>query len=58
MVQSLIKSGKTVFKCEDCGLLYRDELTARKCEEFCSTQNACSMEIIKQAINDEDATDA
>jgi uncharacterized Zn finger protein len=57
MVQSLIKSGKTVFKCEDCGLLYRDELTARKCEEFCSTHNACSIEITKQAIN-KDATDA
>jgi hypothetical protein len=58
MVQSLIKNGKTVFKCEDRGLLYQDELTARKCEEFCSTQNACSIEIIKQAIDDKDTTHA
>jgi hypothetical protein len=45
-----------VFQCPECGLHYRDELNQQACEEFCRANKACSMEIAKQAVENEART--
>lgn len=39
-----------VFECPVCGLHYKDEKTAQKCQEFCEQNHACSLEIAKHAV--------
>ena len=51
MVNSVVIKKETIFICEDCGLKYKKEQLAKKCEEFCKRNNACSLEITKYAIN-------
>ncbi len=41
---------KKIYRCEECNLGYLDKETAEKCEKFCKTYNACSMEITKNAV--------
>ena len=43
-------SDEILFKCPVCGLHYRDEETALECEKLCRSNNACSMEIAKHAV--------
>lgn len=38
------------FQCPECGLHYRNQEIAKQCEEFCRTNNACSMEITQHAV--------
>ncbi len=38
------------YKCEICGFHYNDEATAKKCHDWCSTHQSCSMEITKHSI--------
>jgi len=42
-------SGK-LYVCDECGLKYADEATARKCEAWCSGHKSCNLEIIKDAV--------
>jgi len=51
MVKTLKKDEKTIFICEVCGFGYEDKDTASECEEYCSTNNMCSIEITKKAIH-------
>lgn len=38
------------FMCPECGLHYRDEKLAKRCEAFCKKHKACSMEIAKHSL--------
>lgn len=42
-----------MFQCPECRLHYRDEATMRACEAFCSANKACSLDIAKQAVENE-----
>ncbi len=42
--------GRPVFLCEVCGFGYSDEATASRCENFCKTHDACSLEITRRAV--------
>ncbi len=46
MVKKLTKNGTTLYVCEECGLKYRDNETAMKCEEWCREHGACNIEIL------------
>ncbi|MEM3061009.1 MAG: hypothetical protein QW265_01210 [Candidatus Bathyarchaeia archaeon] len=50
MVKEILKDGGGIFVCEKCGLGYANKTLAEKCEDFCSKHNACSLEIIKEAV--------
>lgn len=41
---------KKLYQCEACGLHYEDEQIAKECYEYCSTNNTCNFELIKQAV--------
>ena len=43
-------SNQEIFQCPECGLHYRDKSLAKQCEEFCSKNKACSLEIAKNAV--------
>lgn len=48
-----MKAAKKLFQCPECGLHYKDNELAKKCEAFCKEHNACSMEIAPQATENE-----
>lgn len=50
MVKQTKFKGKKTYTCESCGFHYLEKETARKCENFCSTNNMCSPEITKTSI--------
>jgi rubrerythrin len=50
MVKKISREEKNIFICEVCGFGYIDEETASDCENFCSANNMCSIEITKKAI--------
>ncbi len=39
-----------VFLCEECGLGYEEERTAKACEAYCRANASCSMEITAKAV--------
>ncbi|MEE9509951.1 MAG: hypothetical protein V3V81_05610 [Candidatus Bathyarchaeia archaeon] len=45
-----ISLDKLYCSCEVCGLHFEEELWARKCENYCTKYNACSIEITSHAI--------
>jgi hypothetical protein len=45
MVLKKISKGKELFVCEACDLLYEEKTWAEKCENYCTKNNACSLEI-------------
>ncbi len=47
----MVEEVDDLFRCEECGLRYEDEATARKCEKFCSENNACNPEIIAESVD-------
>jgi hypothetical protein len=46
----MVKPAGKNFRCEACNLVYRDEKTAKSCEDFCRKNHACNMDIIKLAL--------
>ncbi|KEQ55947.1 hypothetical protein AAA799N04_01627 [Marine Group I thaumarchaeote SCGC AAA799-N04] len=50
MVKKILKDNKEVFLCEECGLGYKDQGTAEKCEYHCKNYKSCSLEITSNAI--------
>lgn len=46
-------SSDKVFQCPECGLHYRDQATAKVCEEFCRANQACDPEITKRSVERE-----
>ncbi len=49
MVKQKIRDGTLFYECEECHLLYEEKIWAERCEDFCSTHHACSLEITKHA---------
>lgn len=47
-------SDKT-FQCSECLLHYRTKEMAEKCQDYCKTNHACSLEIIQNSIENEKA---
>ncbi len=39
-----------VYYCSVCGYGYANEALANECEEYCTTHNSCSLQIIAKAI--------
>jgi len=50
MVTRVKLDEKIIYVCEICGLGYEDEETAKACQEYCSTHDACSLEITSKAV--------
>ncbi|MBI4177677.1 MAG: hypothetical protein HY516_04935 [Candidatus Aenigmarchaeota archaeon] len=50
MVSTKVWGDKTVFACDECGFKYADAGTAKECENFCRTHNACDPKITALAI--------
>lgn len=44
------EGSKDLYQCEACGFHYYDKETAEKCEAWCSANNSCNLDIIKDAI--------
>ncbi len=47
-----MESAQKYFKCEACGLLYRERKWAERCEDFCRKNKSCSLEIIRHAVSE------
>lgn len=43
------------YQCQECGLHYEDERTAKQCYEYCKEHKACSIEITGQSIEHQKA---
>ncbi len=42
------------YECNECGLIYNNMDTAKKCQEWCKEHKSCNLEITKYAINKEE----
>ncbi len=51
LVKQLTVEDRTVYQCELCDMGYSDLETAERCEEYCSTHEACSLDITRHAIH-------
>lgn len=38
-----------IYQCPECGLHYLDKALAKKCENFCKKNKACSLELAKHS---------
>ncbi len=36
-----------LYKCKECGFLYKEEELAEKCEKWCKKYKSCNLDIIK-----------
>jgi rubrerythrin len=50
MVKTIRKDGKEIYTCDICGFGYEDKETAESCQEYCSKNKACSLEITQKAV--------
>lgn len=41
---------KKVYSCAECGLHYKDEKTAIRCETWCAATSSCNLDITKLSI--------
>lgn len=39
-----------LYQCLECGLHYRNQETANKCEAWCKEHNSCNLEITRQSV--------
>jgi hypothetical protein len=53
LVKTIKKNNNKLYLCEECGLAYLNEAWALKCEDYCKTHNACSIEITRHAYTDQ-----
>ncbi len=42
--------GETAYRCDDCGMHYKNQRTAEKCEEYCTEHGMCNSEITAKSI--------
>lgn len=54
MVKEIQEGEHVLYKCEECGLSYREKGTAEKCQAWCGENNSCNLEIIKFAVESAD----
>ncbi len=50
MVKEIVKQDKTLFTCEECGMAYEEKEWAEKCQDWCSENDTCHIEIIAHAV--------
>ncbi len=50
MVKKISHKGKQIYACGVCGFGYSTDELANKCENYCKTHGACSLEITKHAV--------
>jgi hypothetical protein len=48
------KEPEKVYYCSVCGYGYATEKLAKECEEYCTTNNSCSLQITARAIRKPD----
>lgn len=41
-----------LYKCPECGFLYREEQWAKKCEDWCKKYKSCNLEITAHSIKE------
>jgi hypothetical protein len=51
MVRRVSVCGLEDYMCEECGFVYHELEMARRCEDFCRTHHACSLEITSKAAH-------
>lgn len=42
-----------LYSCPECGLSYRENVLAKKCEAWCKKYNSCNLEVTKHSVNKE-----
>lgn len=42
------------YKCEICGLIYKNKKIAEKCQDWCEKYKSCNLKISKNALNKEE----
>jgi len=47
----MVKKVNGLYECEECGLTYKDQKTAKECEDYCRKYKSCSLEITERAVN-------
>jgi hypothetical protein len=50
MVKVSEHGGRRFHVCEECGLGYETSELAQECEEYCSANSSCSLEITRHAV--------
>ncbi len=50
MAREFTRGDRRLHMCEECGLAYESRDMAEACEDYCSTQQSCSMEITRHAV--------
>ncbi len=55
MVKIIKKEGGELYQCSGCGFHYEDEATAKRCEEWCTKNQSCNLEIIQHSLESKEA---
>lgn len=50
IIRNRIANKQIYFECKECGVLYKERSWAVKCEEWCSVNKSCNLEIIRHAL--------
>jgi len=50
MVKLMEAGNGQVFECAECGLRYRDQRIAQRCEDWCKRFDSCNLEITSNSI--------
>ena len=52
MVSEVKKGKQILFRCDACGMLFREREWAEKCQAWCEThEGTCNMEYIQHTVN-------
>ncbi len=51
MVRETYRNGEKLYTCGVCGFAYKEKVWAKKCEDFCTKHNACSLVITSHSVN-------
>jgi len=46
------KISEYVYQCEECNMKYANPKIAKECENWCSQNHSCNMQIIKNALKE------
>ncbi len=58
MVTEVHKGKTTFYRCDVCGLLYRERQIAEKCQQWCEThEGSCNLEYALQAVDESEITE-